>query len=117
APTTLLGQKTKTTPLGRSKEKTGNPLKVSEMLSLLDGAVYVARVSTHDLENIKKTKAAIKKAFEVQISGLGFSLVEILSTCPTNWGLSPNEAMDWLKENMIPEFPPQVFCSPKGGEQ
>ncbi len=117
APTTLLGQKTKTTPRGRSSEETGNPLKVSEMLSMLDGAAYIVRVSTHDLENINKTKQAIKKAFKVQQQGLGFALVEVLSTCPTNWGLSPRQAMEWLEKNMIPEFPPRVFCAPEGVDE
>lgn len=117
APTTLLGQETTTTPRGRDKEDTGGPVKVSEMLSMLDGAVYVARVSTHNLEALEQTKEAIKKAFEIQLRGEGFALVEVLSTCPTNWGLEPDEAMEWLEENMIPVFPPKIFCSPEGVDQ
>lgn len=106
APTTLIDQKTTTSPGGRKKEKTGSPIKMSEILELLDGSAYIARVSMHDLKHIKQAKKIIKKAFEIQLSGKGFSLVEVLSTCPTNWGLEPVEAMEWVKENMVPVFPP-----------
>lgn len=105
APTTLLGQVTTTTPYGRDRNINGCPVKVSEMLSVLDGAAYVARVSLHSPANVSKARKAIKKAFEVQMAGLGFTLVEILSTCPTNWGLSPVKALKWLEENMIPYYP------------
>jgi 2-oxoglutarate/2-oxoacid ferredoxin oxidoreductase subunit beta len=105
SPTTLVGQKTTTTINGRDKEVNGFPLRTSEMLATQEGAVYVARVSVHDPANIKKAKQAIKKAFEVQLAGLGFSFVEVLSTCPTNWGLTPVEAIKWLKDNMIPYYP------------
>nr|WP_204616890.1 thiamine pyrophosphate-dependent enzyme [Desulforadius tongensis] len=112
APTTLLGQKTTTTPKGRDKEQAGFPVKVAEMLSTLDGAAYVARVSVHNPTHVNKAKKAIKKAFEVQISGQGFALVEVLSTCPTNWGMPPNEALKWLEENMIPYYPLGIYKEP-----
>jgi 2-oxoglutarate ferredoxin oxidoreductase subunit beta len=105
APTTLLGQKTTTTPYGRDKEVNGYPVKVAEMLSVLDGTAYAARVSVHDPAHVVKAKKAIKRAFEVQLANLGFSIVEVLSACPTNWGLPPAEALKWLAENMIPYYP------------
>ncbi len=105
APTTLLNQKTSTTPSGRSAEFQGYPLKISEMLALLPGVKYIERVSLHSPQEIIKTKRAIKKAFMNQIEGVGFSLVEILSPCPTYWGLSPRQALDWIKEVMLKEFP------------
>lgn len=105
APTTLVGQVTTTSPYGRNQETQGMPVNIAEMLATLDGAYYVERTSVHDVPNIIKTKKAIKKAFEYQMAGKGFSLVEVLSTCPTNWGLSPVEALNWLKENMIPQYP------------
>ncbi|MFW5980832.1 MAG: thiamine pyrophosphate-dependent enzyme [Halanaerobiaceae bacterium] len=105
APTTLLNQETTTTPHGRKKEKEGGPIKMSEILNLIEGSAYIARVSMHDLKHIRQAKKIIKKAFKVQLSEKGFSLVEVLSTCPTNWGMAPLEAMNWLKENMVPEFP------------
>ena len=105
APTTLLGQKTTTSPLGRSVERNGNPIRVSEMLATLDGPSYIARVSVHDVKNVVAAKKAIKQAFQNQLDGKGFSLVEVLSTCPTNWGLTPKEALNWLTENMIPQYP------------
>lgn len=105
APTTLIGQKSTTSPYGRSEELTGKPLKVSELLATIDGAVFVERVSVHDVPNIRKAKKAIKKAFEVQLRGEGFGIVEVLSTCPTNWGMTPVDSLTWLKENMLPYFP------------
>lgn len=105
APTTLVGQVTTTSPYGRNPETQGMPVRMAEMLSTLDGAYYIERTSVHDVPNIIKTKKAIKKAFECQMEGKGFSMVEILSTCPTNWGLNPVEALEWLKENMIPQYP------------
>jgi len=113
APTTLVGQKTTTSPLGRDPERCGYPIRVSEMLATLEGAAYIERASLHDVPNINKAKKAIKKAFETQIAGKGFSLVELLSTCPTNWGLSPVESLNWLKENMIPQYPLGVFKEAK----
>ncbi|MDK2887597.1 MAG: 2-oxoglutarate/2-oxoacid ferredoxin oxidoreductase subunit beta [Thermoanaerobacter sp.] len=112
APTTLLGQKTTTTPYGRDKDINGYPIKISEMLSVLDGTAYVARVSVHDPAHVIKARKAIKRAFEVQLAGLGFSLVEVLSACPTNWGLSPAEALKWLAENMIPYYPLGEYKKP-----
>lgn len=105
APTTLPGQVTETTPYGRDTDYAGFPVRVSEMISTLTGACYVERVSVDTVPNILKTKKAIKKAFQNQIDGKGFSLVEVLSICPTNWGLSPQESLKWLRENMIPYYP------------
>ncbi|AWI05217.1 thiamine pyrophosphate-dependent enzyme [Clostridium drakei] len=105
APTTLPGQVTETTPYGRDPKIAGYPIRVSEMISTLTGACYVERVSVDSVPNIIKAKKAIKKAFQNQLEGKGFSLVEVLSICPTNWGLSPSESMKWLKENMIPYYP------------
>ena len=109
APTTLPGQKTQTSPYGRDVEKVGYPVKVCEMLSQVDGATYLERVAVNNVANIKKAKAAIKKAFQNQIEGKGFSLVEVLSTCPTNWGLAPDKAIEWLEENMLPYYPLGVY--------
>lgn len=105
APTTLIGQKTTTSPYGRDVDVQGMPIKMAELLGTVDGAYYVERTSTHNVPNIIKTKKAIKKAFENQMNGKGFSLVEILSTCCTNWGMSPVESMKWLEEKMIPVYP------------
>ncbi|GFR35983.1 thiamine pyrophosphate-dependent enzyme [Thermobrachium celere] len=116
APTTLPGQVTETSPYGRDVKTAGYPIRVSEMISTLDGAVYVERVSVDSVPNIIKAKKAIKKAFEVQLQGLGFSLVEVLSICPTNWGLSPNESVKWLRENMIPYYPLGVKKDATTGE-
>ncbi len=105
APTTLVGQVTTTSPFGRKPEIEGYPLNMSEMLSTLKGAVFVERVSLHDIKNIKNAKKAIMKAFKVQQAGLGFSIVEVLSSCPTNWGLEPVQALKWIEEKMIPQYP------------
>jgi 2-oxoglutarate ferredoxin oxidoreductase subunit beta len=105
APTTLLGQVTTTSPFGRKPEIQGFPINVCEMLSTLPGAVFVERASAHDIKNINNAKKAIKKAFQVQLAGLGFSIVEILSTCPTNWGLDPVQSLKWIEEKMIPQYP------------
>ncbi len=105
APTTLENQKTTTSPMGRDSDIAGHPIKMSEMLSVLDGAAYIARVSVHDPKHIRQAKKAIKKAFQMQIEGKGFALVEVLSTCPTNWGMTPVEAIEWVKDNMIPVYP------------
>ena len=109
APTTLPGQKTQTSPYGRDVETVGYPVKVCEMLSQVDGATYLERVAVNNVANVKKAKAAIKKAFQNQIEGKGFSLVEVLSTCPTNWGLAPDKAIGWLEENMLPYYPLGVY--------
>ncbi|NMB33207.1 MAG: 2-oxoglutarate oxidoreductase [Clostridium sp.] len=105
APTTLINQVTTTTPFGRKPELHGYPVKVCELLSTLEGAAYVERVSLHDVKNIKNAKKAIKKAFGVQIAGHGFSIVEVLSSCPTNWGIKPEGALEWIRDRMIPEYP------------
>jgi 2-oxoglutarate ferredoxin oxidoreductase subunit beta len=86
-------------------ETQGYPLRMSEILANLDGAGYIARRSLHDPKNIRMAKKAIRTAFETQVRGLGFAMVELLSTCPTNWGLSPLESLTWLEEHMIPAFP------------
>lgn len=105
APTTLPGQVTETSPYGRNIETQGYPVRVSEMISTLDGAAYVERVSVDTPGNVLRAKKAIKKAFELQTKGAGFTMVEVLSICPTNWGLSPVEALKWLRDNMIPYYP------------
>ncbi|WP_459837011.1 thiamine pyrophosphate-dependent enzyme [Halanaerobaculum tunisiense] len=105
APTTLEGQKATTAPRGRNVEEAGFPFQVSEMLSTLDGSAYIARVAVDTPQHIKQAKERIKKAFKIQLAGKGFALVEVLSTCPTNWGLTPVESIKWLQENMIPEYP------------
>jgi 2-oxoglutarate ferredoxin oxidoreductase subunit beta len=104
APTTLPGQVTETSPYGRDVKTAGHPIRVSEMISTLEGACYVERVSADSVPNIMKAKKAIKKAFQNAIDGKGFSLVEVLSICPTNWGLSPTESMKWLRDNMMPFY-------------
>lgn len=105
APTTLVGQKTTTSPYGRSEESCGKPIRMSELLATIEGAKYVERVALDTTAHIRQAKKAIRHAFECQIKGLGFSIVEILSTCPTNWGMSPVEAMKWQTEHMIPYYP------------
>ena len=105
APTTLVGQVTTTSPWGRDPSYQGYPINVSEFLSNLAGAAYIERVCVTDFKNIQNAKRAIQKAFNVQKNKLGFSLVEVLSTCPTNWGKEPLAAMEWLKENMMTQYP------------
>jgi len=105
APTTLIGQKTTTSPFGRSVESAGMPIRMAEMLSTLDGLVYAERVSVTDIPNLNKAKKAIKKAFELQMQGAGFTFVEVLAACPTNWGMTINDSNKWLKENMAEYYP------------
>ena len=105
APTTLPGQKTSTSPTGRDVETAGFPIRASELLSTLDGASYVVRRSLHDPKSIRLAKKALRTAFEVQIRGLGFSMVELLSICPTNWGMTPVDSLHWLESNMLPYYP------------
>ena len=109
APTTLPGQVTQTSPYGRDTSTVGFPVKVCEMLSQVDGATYLERVAVNNVKNIRAAKAAIKKAFRNQVYGKGFSLVEVLSTCPTNWGKTPTDAISWLEENMLPYYPLGVY--------
>lgn len=104
APTTLIGQKTTTTPMGREPQKAGFPLRVSEMLATIDGAYFIARTSVDSPRNILKTKALIEKAFRYQIEGKGFSLIEILSPCPTDWWLTPEESLKFIQSKMIKVF-------------
>ena len=109
APTTLPGQVTQTSPYGRDVETVGYPVKVCELLQNVDGAAYLERVSVNNPTNVRKAKAAIKKAFQNQLDGKGFSLVEVVSTCPTNWGMTPEKALTWLEENMLPYYPLGVY--------
>lgn len=113
APTTLIGQKATTAPLGRDENHAGMPLKVSEMLATIEKAVFVERVSVHDVKHINQAKKAIKKAFQIQMEGKGFTIIEVLSTCPTNWGKTPVESLKWLQENMMPYFPLGNFRTPE----
>ena len=116
AQTTLPGQVTQTTPYGRDVSYSGNPIRVCEMLSTLDGVALAQRVAVDSVPHIKEARKAIVKAFKNQIDKKGFSIVEVLSTCPTNWGLSPVEAMQWLRDNMIPYYPLGVYKD-IGGKQ
>ena len=109
APTTLPGMKTTSSPNGRDVETMGYPIRASEMLATLDGASYVVRRSLHDPKNIRLAKKAIRYAFETQVRGLGFSMVELLSTCPSNWKLTPLESTKWLAEKMVPYYPLNDF--------
>ena len=105
APTTLIGQKATTCQGGRTAEQAGMPIRMAEMLATLDGCVYAERVCVCDIPNINKAKRAIKKAFEKQMAGEGFTFIEVLSTCPTNWGMTPVQAVQWMKDNMVPYYP------------
>jgi 2-oxoglutarate ferredoxin oxidoreductase subunit beta len=109
APTTLTGQRTTTTPSGRNVNEAGYPLKVSEMLATLDGPAYIERVSVESPKNVLAAKRAIEKAFQNQIEGKGFSLIEVLSMCPTDWGMTPRQAVDWVKNNMMQYYPLGVY--------
>jgi len=109
APTSILGQKTTTTPLGRTRKNDGPPLKMCEFLSPLEGIAYLARGSVHDAKNIQKTKRYIRQAFRTQMENQGFSMVEILSSCPSNWKLSPVKSAKWIEEVMVKHFPLGVF--------
>jgi 2-oxoglutarate ferredoxin oxidoreductase subunit beta len=105
APTTLPGQKTSSSPAGRDVEQAGFPVRMAEVLTNVDGVAYSVRRSLHDPKNVRLAKKAIRTAFEVQQRGLGLAMVELLSTCPTNWGLTPRQALHWLEERMIPVYP------------
>ena len=105
APTTLIGQKATTAPKGRTKEQAGMPIRVAEMLATLDGCVYAERVCVTDIPHLNKAKKAIKKAFEKQMAGEGFTFIEVLSTCPTNWGMTALKANEWLKNEMAAYYP------------
>lgn len=116
APTTLIGQKSTTSPYGRDNKTTGMPLKMSEMLATIDGAVFVERVAVNSPANVRKAKRAILECFKVQLEGKGFGIVEVLSTCPTNWGYTPVESLGWLKDNMIPYYPLGNLKRPEEGK-
>ena len=109
APTSLPGQVTTTSPYGRDRKIQGNPIRICEMMATLDGVAYAERVSVDCVKNVRAAKKALAKAFKTQIEGKGLSIVEVLSTCPTNWGLSPQKAFEWLREEMIPYYPLGVF--------
>lgn len=108
-PTSIMGQKTTTSPTGRNKEYYGYPIKIAEHIALCEGTAYSARVALDTIAHINQAKQAIKKAFEVQLQGLGYGFVEILSSCPTNWHMTPDEAHERVRTEMIPEFPLGVF--------
>ncbi len=109
APTSLPGQVTQTSPYGRDTNTVGFPIRVSEMLATLDGPEFIQRVAVNNVKNVNAAKKAIKKAFQNQIEGKGFSLIEVVSTCPTNWGLTPKKALEWVEEKMIPYYPLGVY--------
>jgi 2-oxoglutarate/2-oxoacid ferredoxin oxidoreductase subunit beta len=114
APTTMSGQETTTTPFGRDLETNGFPIKMSELLTELPGSTFVARAAVNNPKNLMKAKKLLRRAFEVQINGEGFSFVEFLSACPTNWKMTPKQATERVQEEMIPYFPLGVF---KGGQE
>ena len=109
APTSLPGQVTQTSPYGRDVKLTGLPVKVAELLSALDGPTYIERVAVNNVKNVKNAKKAILKAFKNQVEGKGFSLIEVVSSCPTNWGMTPKRALEWIDEKMIPYYPLGVY--------
>ena len=109
APTSLIGQVTQTSPYGRDPKTQGYPIRICELLATLDGPEYLARVTVNSVPHVRQAKKAIKKAFQNQVEGKGFSLVEVVSSCPTNWGVTPLEAMKWIEEKMIPQYPLGVY--------
>ena len=117
APTSLPGQVTQTSPYGRDVNHCGYPVKVCEMLAQLDGPEYLERVAVNSVMNFRAAKKAIKKAFQNQLDGKGFSLVEVLSTCPTNWGMTPVKALSWVDEKMIPYYPLGVYKDRSAGKE
>ena len=120
APTSLPGQVTQTSPYGRDVKTAGYPIRVCELLSTLSGTALAQRVTVDSVAHVREAKKAIKKGFENQINKRGYSIIEVVSTCPTNWGLSPKEAMNWLRENMIPYYPLGVYkdvTAEEGGDK
>ncbi len=109
APTSLPNQITQTSPYGRDVSTAGYPIRVCELLSALDGVAYLERVTVDSPKNVRKAKRAIKKAFQYQIDGVGYTLVEVVATCPTNWGMTPQESFAWMRENMLPYYPLGVY--------
>ena len=119
APTSLPGQVTQTSPYGRDVKVAGYPIRVCELLSTLSGTALAQRVTVDNVAHVREAKKAIKKGFENQINKRGYSIIEVVSTCPTNWGLSPAEAVNWLRDNMLPYYPLGVYkdVTAEGGEQ
>ena len=109
APTSLPGQVTQTSPYGRDVKHCGWPIKVSEMLATLEAPAYITRVAVNNVKNVKNAKKAIKKAFQNQMEGKGFSFVEVVSACPTNWGMTPKAALEWIETDMLPYYPIGVY--------
>jgi 2-oxoglutarate ferredoxin oxidoreductase subunit beta len=105
APTTLVGQKTKTSPFGRDAAEAGQPIRACELLNTLEAPVFIERCAVNSVKNVLRTKKAIRKALENQIGGKGYSFVEVLSMCPTNWGMEPAQAADWVETDMMPFYP------------
>jgi len=118
APTTLAGQKTQTSPFGRDTDVAGFPFKTAELFSKLDGVALSARISVHDAKHVREAKAVIKKGFEMQMRGEGYSMIEVLSNCPTNWGMTALDSIKWLEENMLPYYPTGIYKEEnvRGGE-
>ena len=117
APTSLPGQVTQTSPYGRDVAVQGYPVKVAELLSALDGPTYIERVAVNNVKNVKNAKKAILKAFRNQVEGKGFSLIEVVSSCPTNWGMTPSKALAWIDEKMIPYYPLGVYRDKTAAEE
>ena len=117
APTSLVGQVTQTSPYGRDPKLCGYPIKVCELLSELEGPEYLERVTVNSIPHIRAAKKAIKKAFQNQIEGKGFSLIEVVSSCPTNWGMTPQNALKWIEEKMLPYYPLGVYKDRSASEE
>ena len=109
APTSLIGQVTQTSPYGRDAATQGMPIKISELLATLEATSYITRVTVNNVKNVRNAKAAIKKAFQNQVEGKGFSLVEVVSNCPTNWGMTPEKSLQWIDTHMLPYYPLGVY--------
>ena len=109
APTSLVGQVTQTSPYGRDPKTQGLPIRICELLATLDAPAYIERVAVNSVAHVRQAKKAILKAFRTQVEGKGFSLIEVVSTCPTNWGLTPEKALQFVEEKMIPQYPLGVF--------
>ena len=117
APTSLPGQVTQTSPYGRDVKLCGWPIKVCGLLATQDGPEYIARVAVNNVKNVKAAGKAIKKAFQNQIEGKGFSLVEVVSACPTNWGMTPQQALNWVESDMLPYYPLGVYKDRSAGKE
>ena len=117
APTTLVGQKATTAPMGRQQDHAGAPIRMAEIISTLDGCAYATRVAADTVPHINNVKKAIQKAFRLQQEGKGFTFVEVLGCCPTNWGKTPAQSLEWLQENMIPYYPLGVYKDIEEGEK